>query len=75
MKKFLLTTLVLFSLALCIQALCDPQRLFVAYEVNDVRCPNDVISKHEKWVAYFPGYNSATGYGIKEAIPYGYGRC
>jgi hypothetical protein len=75
MKKFLLTTLILFSLALCIRALCDPQRLFIAYEENTVKCPNDVIMKNEKWVAYFPGYNSHTGYGIKEAIPYGSGWC
>lgn len=75
MKKFLLTALILFSLALCIRALCDPQRLFVAYEVNEVRCPNDVIRKHEKWYAYFPGYNTHTRYGIKEADPYGYGWC
>jgi hypothetical protein len=41
MKKLLLTTLLLFSLALCIQALCDPERLFIAYEVNSVKCPNE----------------------------------
>jgi hypothetical protein len=34
-----------------------------------------VITKHEKWVAYFPGYNSYSGNGIKEAIPFGYGWC
>jgi hypothetical protein len=75
MKKLLLTMLLLFSLALCIQALCDPQRLFIAYEVNEVICPNDAIIKREKWVAYFPGYNSYSGYGIEEAIPFGYGWC
>jgi hypothetical protein len=75
MKKLLLTTLLLCSLALCIRALCDPQDLFAAYEVNTVKCPNDAIIKQEKWFAYFPGYNASTGYGIRDANPFGYGWC
>jgi len=74
-KKSILTTLLLLSLALCVQALCDPQDLFAAYEVNTVKCPNDVIRKQEKWFAYFPGYNATTGYGIRDAYPYGHGWC
>lgn len=75
MKKPILMILLLLSLALCVQALCDPQDLFPAYEFNTVNCPNDVIIKRERWYAYFEGYNSSTGYGIRDAYPYGNGWC
>jgi len=74
-RKPILTTLLLLSLALCVQALCDPQDLFAAYESNTVNCPNGVIIKRERWYAYFPGYNTSTRYGIKDAYPYGSGWC